>query len=76
MWCVDSEGREKEGERALSVPRTCSPIIEELAARQLVFIDDWVRPLYKVSAILFPGAKSRLPEIERNREQCKKLIGT
>ena len=47
---------------------------EELAARQLVFIDDWVWPLYKVAAILFPGAKNRLAELERNREACKKVL--
>lgn len=47
---------------------------EELAARQLVFIDDWVRPLYHVAALLFPGAKSRLPQIERNRDHCKTIL--
>ena len=46
----------------------------ELAARMLVFIDDWVRPLYKVAAMLFPGAESRLVEIERNREECIKIL--
>ena len=46
----------------------------ELAARQLVFIDDWVRPLYTVAAILFPGARSRLRQIEANREECKSLL--
>ena len=49
---------------------------EELAARQLVFIDDWVRPLYNVAAILFPGALQCLPKIEANREACKRLLPT
>ena len=33
-----------------------------------------VRPLYKVAAILFPGAKSRLPQIELNRKECKRIM--
>lgn len=47
---------------------------EELAARQLVFIDDWVHPLFKVAAMLFPGARSRLRQIELNREECKAIM--
>ena len=33
-----------------------------------------VRPLYLAAAILFPGAKSRLPQIELNREECKRIM--
>ncbi len=67
----------EEHRLGLKLPKTAKLVPytrEELAARQLVFIDDWVRPLYKCAAILFPGAKARLQQIERNREACKKII--
>jgi len=43
----------------------------EVAARQLVFLDGWVRPLYRAAAILFPGIKCRLDQIELNRRCCE-----
>ena len=33
---------------------------EELCARQLVFLDGWIRPLLAAAAILYPGARGRL----------------
>lgn len=65
----------EEQRLGLQLPSHTEPYTrEELAARQLVFYDDWVRPLYKVAAILFPGTKSRLEQIERNREVCKSVV--
>ena len=47
---------------------------DELMARQLVFLDGWIRPLFKAAAILYPGAKARLPAIRECREACKASI--
>ena len=47
---------------------------EEVLARQLVFIDGWIRPLYTAAAVLFPGAKDRLQVLEENRERCKQIV--
>ena len=47
---------------------------EEVLARQLVFIDGWIRPLYTAAAVLFPGAKDRLQVLEENREKCKQIV--
>ena len=44
---------------------------EELNARQLVFVDGWVYPLFKAAAILYPGVKERLKDIAECREACK-----
>jgi len=44
---------------------------DELTARQLVFVDGWVRPLFKAAAILYPGVKGRLAAIRECREGCK-----
>ena len=72
---VEQSAEERRLGYALPPSATLVPYTdEELAARQLVFTDDWVRPLYNVAAILFPGAKSRLAQIERNREACKSLM--
>ena len=49
---------------------------EELVARQVVFLDEWVKPLYMLGAVFFPAAKSRLATIEANREMCKTLLKT
>ena len=46
---------------------------EELAARQIVFSDGWVGPLYAAAARLFPGAQDRLAVIHANREACKSI---
>ena len=43
----------------------------EVAARQLIFLDGWIRPLFKAAAILFPTVKSRLDAIEANRAACE-----
>ena len=43
----------------------------EMATRQLVFLDVWVAPFFKAAAILFPGARGRLRQVETNREACK-----
>ena len=45
---------------------------DELYTRQLVFLDGWVRPLFKAAAIIYPGAKERLAVIGDCREACKK----
>ena len=44
---------------------------DELCTRQLVFLDGWVRPLFKAAAIIYPGAKGRLGAIQECREGCK-----
>jgi len=44
---------------------------EQLAARQIVFSDGWVRPLYAAAAKLFPAVADRLAVIDANREACK-----
>mmetsp|Transcript_58384 Transcript_58384/g.115917 ORF Transcript_58384/g.115917 Transcript_58384/m.115917 type:complete len:884 (-) Transcript_58384:598-3249(-) len=44
---------------------------EELVARQLVFLDGWVKPLYQAAAILFPSVRERLEAIQECREACK-----
>ena len=49
---------------------------EETTARQLVFIDGWVRPLYNAAAILFPGARDRLAVVVQNRQMCKDVLST
>ena len=46
---------------------------EELAARQIVFSDGWVRPLYAAAARLFPGARDRVAVLHENREACKTI---
>lgn len=46
----------------------------ELAARQLVFLDGWVRPLFKAAAIHYPGARGRLHAVNRCREACKEEL--
>ena len=38
---------------------------------QLVFLDLFVRPLFTAAAILYPGAKERLPVIHSCRDACK-----
>mmetsp|Transcript_72262 Transcript_72262/g.197867 ORF Transcript_72262/g.197867 Transcript_72262/m.197867 type:complete len:433 (+) Transcript_72262:1737-3035(+) len=43
----------------------------EMAARQLVFLDGWVRPLFRAAALIFPGIKCRLDQIETNRRICE-----
>ena len=47
--------------------------VEELAARQIVFSDGWVTPLYKAAARLFPGAVDRISVLRTNREACKTI---
>uniref|UniRef100_A0A7S3BZ67 PDEase domain-containing protein n=1 Tax=Haptolina ericina TaxID=156174 RepID=A0A7S3BZ67_9EUKA len=47
---------------------------EEVTARQLVFIDGWVRPLFNAAAILFPGARDRLRVVVENRQRCKDIV--
>ena len=49
------------------------PTEEELAARQLVFLDDWVLPLYSAAAVLFPGARGRLQQLHFNRERFREI---
>ena len=44
---------------------------EELATRQLVFLDGWVKPLLKVAAAIFPSVTSRLRAAQDCREACK-----
>ena len=39
----------------------------EIAARQLVFLDGWVRPLFTAGAIHFPAARGRLRARVRER---------
>ena len=57
-------------EKALGLPHgkmtPYSP--EELAARQLVFLDGWVKPLLKVAASIYPGVKGRLRAAQDCRE--------
>ena len=43
----------------------------EVAARQLVFLDGWVRPLFRAAVMTFPGIKCRLDQIEVNRRSCE-----
>ena len=42
-------------------------------ARQLVFLDAWVKPLFKAAAILYPGVKQRLHHLRECREACKAI---
>ena len=49
---------------------------EEVTARQLVFVDGWIRPLYNAAAILFPGARDRLRVVVENREICKEIVSS
>jgi len=47
----------------------------EIAGRQLVFLDGWVRPFFKGAALLFEGhegVKSCLDQIEVNRQACER----
>ena len=47
---------------------------EEVIARQLVFIDGWIRPLYNAAAVIFPGTRDRLRVLVENRERCKQIV--
>ena len=51
--------------------KTDAYLEHEVAARQLVFLDGWVRPLFKAASVLFPSVKSRVDQIEVNREACE-----
>ena len=42
-----------------------------IMARQLVFLDGWVSPLFKAAAILYPCVKPRLEAIEQCRKACR-----
>eukprot|EP00325_Prymnesiales_sp_UTEX-LB-985_P001346 CAMPEP_0174699884 /NCGR_PEP_ID=MMETSP1094-20130205/5015_1 /TAXON_ID=156173 /ORGANISM="Chrysochromulina brevifilum, Strain UTEX LB 985" /LENGTH=467 /DNA_ID=CAMNT_0015897291 /DNA_START=234 /DNA_END=1638 /DNA_ORIENTATION=+ len=44
---------------------------DELMERQLVFVDGWVRPLFKAAAILYPAIKERLTAINECRDACR-----
>ena len=45
-------------------------------ARQLVFLDGWVKPLFQSAAILYPGAKGRLAALQECRESCRRNFYT
>ena len=55
----------------LQVDKSTPYTDEELFTRQLVFLDVFVRPLFKAAAILYPGARNRLNAIASCREGCK-----
>lgn len=62
-----SEQLRQEAALGIQVPaqvKTDAYSDSEVAARQLVFLDGWVRPLYRAAAFLFPGIKGRLDQIE------------
>lgn len=46
---------------------------DELAARQLVFLDGWVRPFLKAASALYPPAKERLAVSQQCRGACKSI---
>jgi len=48
----------------------------EMAARQLVFLDGWVQPLYHAAAMIFPGIRCRLEQIAINRRCCEEEMAT
>ena len=54
-----------------------SPYSEnELCARQLVFLDGWINPLFKAAALLYPGAKERLTSIDECRDACRAAMAS
>ena len=61
----------KEQELGLPCGKLTPYTDEELTARQLVFVDGWIYPLFKAAAILYPGVKGRLTDIAECREACK-----
>jgi len=75
-WAVrvcDEAINQAKREEALGLP--CGKLTpytdEELTARQLIFVDGWIQPLFKAAAILYPGVKGRLGAINECREGCK-----
>ena len=46
---------------------------DALVARQLVFADGWVQPLYAAAARLFPALADRLTVLDANRQACKEV---
>ena len=44
----------------------------ELAKRQLVFLNGWIAPFFKAAAILFPGVRSRVEQIQVNQASCRR----
>ena len=61
----------REQQMGLPFGKTTPYTDEELMARQLVFLDGWVKPLFKAAAIIYPGCKARLAAIQDCREACK-----
>lgn len=63
----------QEQQLGLPAGKLTSYTDEELMARQLVFLDAWVKPLFKAAAILYPGVKQRLNHLRECREACKAI---
>jgi hypothetical protein len=66
---------QKEHDLGLPVEKLTPYSDEELMTRQLVFLDGWVRPLFNAAALLYVGARDRLPAIRECRSACKSHLG-
>ena len=75
-WAVrvcDEAIAQAKREQALGLPcGKLTPYTEEqLKARQLVFLDGWVKPLMRVATRLYPACRGRLLAVIKCREACK-----
>ena len=70
--CEEAVGQAmREQELGLPFGRVTPYDDKDLMARQLVFLDGWVSPLFKAAAILYPCVKPRLEAIEQCRKACR-----